>query len=336
MRLRTVAMSIGLVAGILQVAQAADAPAPKTASTTGAPSHIEVTADKSLEWYEDQRIYVARGNAKAVRGDLTVEADLLTAHERDLPKKTPAAATTSADQAAPVPLPSEPVAPKPVKSTSDNGAGDIDKMTAEGNVRLTTSKAHITGDHGVYDLDQHVAYVTGDNLKYETPEEVVTSKKSLEYWEDKKIAVARGDAVAIRGDRHVEGDVLTAEFRDMPNGKSELHTMTAEGHVVVITQNDVSRGNHAVYDINRNIAILTGNVRITRADGTQLTGDVGEVDFVANQSRLLNEGKGRVRALLTSKTAPKAGGNKAVQPAAAQTNAAASQLPTMPVTAPAP
>ena len=283
---------------------------PKHPPAASSGSHIEVTADKSLEWYEDQRIYVARGNAKAVRNDLTIEADLLTAHERDLPPKAGAASATTSAQPETAPAATataQPAAGKPVKSTNDNGTGDIDKMTAEGNVRNTTSKAHITGEHAVDDLDKHVSYLTGDNLKYETAEEVVTSKKSLEYWEDKKLAVARGDAVAIRGDRHVEGDVLTAEFRDLPNGKSQLHTMTAEGHVVVITQNDVSRGNHAVYDINRNIAILTGNVRITRADGTQLTGDVGEVDFAANQSRLLNEGKGRVRALISSKTAPKAG-----------------------------
>jgi lipopolysaccharide export system protein LptA len=169
-----------------------------------------------------------------------------------------------------------------------------------------TSKATVTGQHGVYDLDKHVAYVTGNNLMYKTEKETVTARDSLEYWEEKKIAVARGHAVAVGDGRHVEGDVLTAQFRDMPNGKSQMHTLTADGNVVVITaNNDVTRGDRAVYDINRNIAVVSGNVRITRADGTQLNGDVAEVDFAANQSRLMNEGHGRVRALLTSKAAPK-------------------------------
>ena len=53
--------------------------------------------------------------------------------------------------------------------------------------------------------------------------------------------MARGNAVAVSADRHVEGDVLTAEFRDMPNGKSEMTKMTAVGHVVVITKTDVAR-----------------------------------------------------------------------------------------------
>jgi lipopolysaccharide export system protein LptA len=299
MRLFSYALCIALIALFAQGAYATDktAAAPKTPPGNAEGGHIEVTADDSLEFYQDQNLYVARGNAKAVRGDMTVEADLLTAHERTAPAKAGAAG-----QPATTPAPSN-AAKKPA---NENGTGDIDKMTAEGHVHVTTPKSNITGDHGVYDVDQHVTYLTGGNLKYKTAMETVTAKDSLEYWEDKKIAVARGNAVGIRGDRHVEGDVLTAQFRDMPNGKSEMHTLTSDGHVVVITPGDVARSERAVYDTNRNIAVLTGHVRITRADGTQLTGDVGEVDFATNQSRLLNEGKGtRVRALLASKASPK-------------------------------
>ena len=137
----------------------------------------------------------------------------------------------------------------------------------------------------------------------------MTAEDTLEYWDETKIAVARGHAIAIKGDRQVQGDVLTAEFRDQPNGSNQLYKMTAVGHVTVITKSDVTRGDKAVYDAARDIAIVTGHVRITRPDGTELTGDVGESDFAANQSRLLNEGSGRVRALLppksaTAKTAP--------------------------------
>ena len=106
-------------------------------------------------------------------------------------------------------------------------------------------------------------------------------------------AVARGHAVAVGNpDRHVEGDVLTAQFRTAPNGENQsLWKMTA----LFATSRSPPRttsphGEHAIYDVARNMAIVTGNVRITRADGTELTGDVGEVDFASNQSRLLNAG----------------------------------------------
>ncbi len=282
--------AILLMTGLV-VAEAQTMPGAKPAKDES-PKPLDVTADDSLEYYQDQRVYVARGNAKAIRGDMVIEADILTAHERDKP-------VAANGQKAPKPA-------KPAdKSGGGNEAGDIDKMIAEGNVRITTPTQRVTGDHAVDDFDQHVVVVTGNNLRYETEKETVTAKDALEYWDEQKIAVARGHAVADKEGRHVEGDIMTAEFRDAPNGSSELWKVTAVGHVVVITKGDVSRGDRGVYDIARDIAILTGHVQITRSDGMQLTGGVGEVDFKSNQSRLLSEGKGRVRALLTSKTTSK-------------------------------
>jgi lipopolysaccharide export system protein LptA len=293
------------------VAPVSSALASSTSASRSPPARTEITADQSLEWYQDQHLYVARGNAKAVRGALTVEADTLTAHERE-PPPPPAGQTTGA------PANAKPVKvkqPKPSGTnggSDDNGTGDIDRMTAEGNVRVTTQRGHAYGDHAIYDLNQHVAYLTGQHLLYETPDETVTARDTLEYWEDRKVAVARGNAIAIKGDKHVEGDVLTAQFRDQPNGKSAMQTLTADGHVTVITKGDVSKGDRAVYDVARNIAVITGHVHITRADGTELNGDVGEMDFATNQSRLLNEGAHtRVRVLLSAKASSKGPGDTA-------------------------
>ena len=252
------------------------------ASDSSTSNSVEVTADQSLEWYQAQSVYVARGHAKAVRGTLTVESDLLTAHQRDKTAQPPADKTTKDE------------------------TGDIDRMTAEGNVLITTPTSRITGDRAVYNLDDRTMAVTGKNLSYKTDKQTVTARDALEYYEDRKIAVARGHAVEESEGRRVEGDVLTAEFREGPNGANELNKVTADGHVTIITKNDVVRGDRGVYDVARNIAIITGNVKITRPDGMQLSGDVAETDFASNQSRLLNAGKGRVRALLPSKTVTKA------------------------------
>jgi len=83
-------------------------------------------------------------------------------------------------------------------------------------------------------------------------------------------------------------------------GQKDMTTMTAEGHVTVYTDGDVARGERATYDVKKNAATLIGNVRITRED-TQLAGDRAEVDFASGQSKLLNDGHGRVRALLPSR-----------------------------------
>ena len=282
--------------GLMMVAVPAIAKAKKTlptapaATTAAAPAagEIEVTADESLEWYQGKHLYVARGNAKAVRGTMTVEADILTAHER----KKPA-------EGAPAPTPSEADKDKTPSQPSQQG-GNIDQLTAEGHVHITDPRQQVFGDRAVYDFDKKVAVVTGDNLKYVTEKDVVTAKDSLEYYEDKNMAVARGNAKALHDKRHVEGDVLTAHFTQTPAGQTEMSDMTAEGHVTVITDNDVSRGDHAVYDVKRNAAVLTGHVRVTRGE-TQLSGDRAEVDFSKGESRLMNQGSGRVRALLVPK-----------------------------------
>jgi lipopolysaccharide export system protein LptA len=119
----------------------------------------------------------------------------------------------------------------------------------------------------------------------------------------------------VKGDRHVEGDILTAEFRPGANGgPDQLSKMTAQGHVTVITKSDITRGDKAVYDAARDIAIVSGHVRITRADGMELTGDVGESDFASNQSRLMNDGSGRVRALLPAKSTSAVGKSPKTSP----------------------
>ena len=68
------------------------------------------------------------------------------------------------------------------------------------------------GDHAVYDLAQHIVVLTGKALKLVTTAEVITARDSLEYFEDSQTGVARGDAVAIRGDDKLTADVIAAKF----------------------------------------------------------------------------------------------------------------------------
>ena len=62
-------------------------------------------------------------------------------------------------------------------------------------------------------LEGQVAVVTGKNLKMTTSTDIVTARDSMEWYDQKQVAVARGDAVAIRNDRMVKGDILTAYMK---------------------------------------------------------------------------------------------------------------------------
>ena len=45
-------------------------------------SSIEITADNGIEWQQDNEIMIARGNAKAVRDENTIEAQILKIYYR--------------------------------------------------------------------------------------------------------------------------------------------------------------------------------------------------------------------------------------------------------------
>ena len=57
--------------------------------------------------------------------------------------------------------------------------------------------------------------MTGRNLKLTTPQDVLTARDSLEYWAQKHMAVARGNAVVLTNDgKRVAADTLVAYTTD--------------------------------------------------------------------------------------------------------------------------
>lgn len=265
----------------LSLAQAA-------APSVGHEGPIDISAEESLEWYQDQGLYVARGDARAVRGDTVIEAERLTARQ----KQKDAAQKDKKEN----------------RSNKESGAmGDIDLLVAEGKVKIRDPKQQVFGEKAVYDLVRKTVKITGGNLRYLTEKDVVTARDSLEYYEDRKIAVARGHAVAEHQESRIEADVLTAHFVPAASGPMEMEKITAKGNVIIVTKDGgVSRGDRGVYDAKKDKAFLMDNVRLTRGE-TQLAGDRAEVDFTTGQSKLLNDGTGRVRALLPSSSGKKEG-----------------------------
>jgi len=227
---------------------------------------LDIEAEQGIEWQQNNNVYIARGNARASRGNATVYADTLIAHYR-------------------------PAAPDRAKQAGSGGlAGgstDIYRVEAEGNVRLTTDTQTVYGDRAVYDLDSATAVVTGRNLKLVTPKDTVTARDSLEWYDNTLIAVARGEAVAMREAKRLAGDVLTAQVVKPADGPSRISRIDAQGHVVVTTINEIARGATGVYNADTGIASLAGGVTITRGDN-ELRGQYGVVDLNNNVSRLLS------------------------------------------------
>jgi lipopolysaccharide export system protein LptA len=240
---------------------------------------LEINADQGIEWRRDSQQYIARGNARAARGEMEVFADTLTAHYR------PVAA----------------------------GGTEIYQIDAEGNVRIVTPTERVFGDLGRYDVDRGLMILWGQNLRMETAEDVVTARDSLEYWEKRQLAVARGNAVAVRQDKRMRADLLTAYFERGEGGELEIDRVDGKGNVEVSSPTEFARGDSGIYYADQQLATLTGSVRITRGEN-QLNGEYAEVNMETGISKLLGAppgagGDARVRGLLVPRRKPDSGGD---------------------------
>ncbi len=257
-----------LAIGLLLLLPVASGPArAQGLGITGPNDHrpLDIEADQGIEWQQNNNVYIARGNAHATRGNGAVYADTLIAHYRTLP----------------------PDRNKPPDPGAIGGSNEIYRVEADGNVRLKTETQTVFGDHAVYDLDSATAVVTGQHLKLVTQRDTVTARDSLEWYDNKLVAVARGDAVAVRETKRLAGDVLVAQVVKPPDGPSRISRIDAQGHVVVTTINEIARGATGVYNVDTGIATLGGGVTITRGDN-ELRGQYGVVDLNKNVSRLLS------------------------------------------------
>ncbi len=239
---------------------------------------LEIFADDGIEWRREERVYIAHGNAKAIKEGTEIRANELRAYY----------------------------------SGSGDGTGDIYKVEAIGAVTITSANGTASGDRGVYDVKSQVMVLTGKNLKLVTKGDTVTARDSLEYWQGKDLAVARGHAEVVRIDPQkntknvLRADVMTATFM-LIAGKKEMRVVDAYDNVEILTPCDYVSGDRGRYLVQEQIALVTGNVKITSGNN-QLNGDEAEVNLVTGISTLKGD---RVKGLLI----PNKDGDKKDKPA---------------------
>jgi lipopolysaccharide export system protein LptA len=246
---------------------------------------IAISAASGIEWQQDAQVYIARGNAVAKRGTTEVSADTLTAHYR--PNK------------------------------GEGGDTEIYRLNADGHVTIKGETQTVVGDQAVWDVDHQMGIVTGKAMKLTTTTDVVTARDSLEWYDQKQIAVARGDAVAVKENvKRIRADVLTAHMtKDKPKPavntlaatptkpaatkpgaaagppgasgeSSRISRVDALGNVLVSSATDIARGDYGVYNADTGIVTLLGNVTITRGDNA-IRGQYAVVDLNNNVSRMM-------------------------------------------------
>ncbi|ABQ30877.1 MULTISPECIES: LptA/OstA family protein [Acidiphilium] len=276
----------------------------------GQPAPIDITAQNGISWNQKTRIVTAKGNARAVRGKVTVTADELVAHYSPKPASGAAKPTPAA----------KPDASAGGLGGLDSGASQITQLDAVGHVHIFTATEQAFGDLAVYHMARHELVLTGGNLRLITPTETVTATRALQYWSEARKAVAIGHAKVVGKDgRSVTADRLTGYFTAAPAAPkaggtppagstaeaSQLRKVVAEGHVVVTTQTDVATGDHGVYHPATGIAVLTGNVHITHGPN-ELAGHIAQVNMKTGVATLVSAPGHRVEGLILPDSAPAA------------------------------
>lgn len=272
---------------------------------------LEITARGGFEWHDTEQLVIASGDARAVRGNVTVLADKLVARIR---KK---AVTGDAKPAA------ANIASSTANGTdAETGGNEVYRLEAHGNVRILTTTDEAIGDDATYDIDQAVMILTGAHLKLTTPHQVLTARDTMEYWSDKRMAVGRGNAVVITDDgRRLAGDVLVSYITD-PNApvagapaakpasptpakastdpltdSGKIQRIEAFGNVEVRTAIDTVRGDRGVYVPDTGIAIVEGNTRITH-NNQQFNGAAADINMKTGIARLRSGPAERVRGVI--------------------------------------
>ncbi len=230
----------------------------------GGSQPIEISADNGIEWNREAQTYTASGNAVAVQGTSELHADKLIA-------------------------------------TYGGGGSQIDHVTAEGAVKIMSPSQTAYGDRAEYDQVKRLLVMTGSGLKIVNPNETVTARDSLEYWQDQDSLVAKGDVVILKSDgTRIDGDQVTSYFRRNAEGKREAFQVKAEGNVKIDTGKEIATCQRAVYDPATKIAVLTGNVILTQNKNV-FRGARAEIDMAKGISRLLPAEGQRVRTTIQPK-----------------------------------
>ncbi|MBO6519040.1 MAG: hypothetical protein JJ900_13485 [Rhodospirillales bacterium] len=231
---------------------------------------IEVYAQDGIEWQQDGSLFVARGDARAVRGEVEVLSDELRAHYRE----------------------------------NASGQSEVWRLDALGNVRIVSDSETAYGDRAIYNADQKVLVVDGKKPSLVSGQDTLSASQQLEYWELKKFAVARGNAVATRDKKQVFADVLVAHLNEDAQGKTQVYRVDAYDNVRIRTERETATGDRGVYNVESGIATLTGQVRLVR-DENELRGCRAEVNLNTGISKLFpcqsGQGSGRVQGSFVPK-----------------------------------
>lgn len=214
---------------------------------------IEIFADDGIEWHKNKQKYVAIGNAKALSGTLSLESDQIEAFYDE----------------------------------KESSKMNIKEVKAQKNVVVKDNKMKITGgNYAEYNISKDYFLIMGKNIILTSESNILKSKQKLEYWRQKNIAIATGNAEAKKNNEFiVSADKLVWYLKETER-KTMVKKLLGFKNVSIKTNNEVAFSDKAIYNNETEICKLFGNVKLQRGDSF-LLGEYAEVDLKNGISKLL-------------------------------------------------
>lgn len=234
---------------------------------------IEVTADQGLEWDKTQKLYIARGNAKLTRGQTSIAGGILRAWYRD----------------------------------DDTQRGQVFRVEAEGDVRITRGDLLATGGRAAYDIDKRIGRLTGAGLAVSSGDARLSATDFIELHDNRRVVIAQGGVRLVRPGEELRAAMLSLHFEPIEvgaRGRTRLARVEAEGDVRVTSCAGTVQANRVVYDPQSGDAQLSGDVRLTRGND-RLEGAAAEINTKDGSMRVTSAPRGRVAVVLDKGGAPK-------------------------------
>ena len=145
-----------------------------------------------------------------------------------------------------------------------------------------------------------------NKLTSKEPIEIVANR--MDAYNDKKMVIFSGNAVATQGDREIKSDRLILYYKKQAGkkeatgvkameGTGDLEKIEAKGHVVVTQKERVATGDEAVYYQDSGQIIMTGNATLRDGKNT-IKGDKVIVFVNENRGVVESKDKKRVKAVI--------------------------------------
>ena len=218
--------------------------------TTGDKSELTVEADDSLEWFEKEKYYLAKGNVLLTKDGLKLNANRVEAHYEE--KK---------------------------------GENVLKAIIAEGNIILTKGKIKATGKLMTYNVKKKLAKISGSFQTFSSPSVHLESNKLLMFNDLDNEAEAIGKVkVILMNKTKIYADSIKAHF----TGKAKtLQKAVAKGNVIIENklQGKKSKADFGIYNSSSEIIKLTGNVVIIN-QGSTIRGSKGITNIKTGMSKI--------------------------------------------------